>query len=149
VWSVAVPIIFQKMTHSKEWYDTWKRPQPVHNKLTPWHWLAVYPERLDIGMYVDIGSFTYIQAQEGITIEVEVQIGSHCSLYTVNTIDDTRGPIHLKHNCKIGTHSTILPGVTIGENSVVGAYSLVKRDVGDNVVVVGVPANIIQRIYEI
>ena len=114
--------------------------------MTPWHWLALYPERLVIGQYVDIGEFTYIQAEEGIIISDEVQIGSHCSLYSVNTIDDTCGPIHLKRNCKIGTHSTIFPGVTVGENSVVGAYSLVKKDVPDNAMVVGVPAKIIKRI---
>ena len=136
------------MTHSKEWYDSWKRPQPVHNELTPWNWVVSYPERLDIGKYVDIGEFTYIQAEQGIIIDDEVQIGSHCSIYTVNTIDDTRGPIHLKRNCKIGTHSTIFPGVTVGENSIVGAYSLVKKNILDNVMVVGVPAKIIKRIEE-
>lgn len=136
------------MTHSIVWYDSWKKPQPIHNQLTPWHWLAVYPERLVIRKYVDIGAFTYLQAEEWIIISDEVQIGSHCSLYTVNTIDDTHGSIHLQRNCKIGTHSTIFPGVTVGENSIVGAYSLVKRDVPDNTIVVGVPAKIIKRIGE-
>ena len=134
------------MTHDNKWYDTWKRPQPVHNEMTAWLWLALYPERLVIGQYVDIGEFTYIQAEDGIVISDEVQIGSHCSLYSVNTIDDTRGLIHLKRNCKVGTHSTIFPGVTVGENSIVGAYSLVKKDVPDNVIVVGIPAKIIKRI---
>lgn len=134
------------MTRSREWYKTWVRPQPIHNKMTPWHWLVLHPNRLVIGKYVDIGEFTYIQAQEGVIINNDVQIGSHCSIYTVNTIDDTCGPIHLKRNCKIGTHSTIFPDVTIGENSVVGAYSLVKKDVPDNTIVVGVPAKSLRMI---
>lgn len=47
-------------------------------------------------------------------------------------------------NCKIGSHTTILPGVIIGENSVVGAHSLVLKYVPANVVAFGVPAKIIK-----
>ncbi len=39
-----------------------------------------------------------------------------------------------------------MPGVTIGENSIVGAFSLVNQDVPDNVIVVGVPAKVIKKI---
>ena len=42
---------------------------------------------------------------------------------------ESRGPVVLKKNCKIGTHSAIMPGVTVGENSVVGPFSFVRRDV--------------------
>jgi len=37
------------------------------------------------------------------------------------------GPVHLKRNCKIGSHSVVMPGVTVGENSVVGAFSFVNK----------------------
>jgi len=43
-------------------------------------------------------------------------------------------------NCKIGTHSTIMPGVTIGENSVIGSYSFVTKNVPKNEIWVGIPA---------
>ena len=46
------------------------------------------------------------------TIEDDVQIGSHCSIYSGSTIDGKQGPVVLKRNCKIGTHSFIMPGVT-------------------------------------
>lgn len=59
---------------------------------------------------------------------------------TFSTIDGKQGPVVLKKNCRIGSHSTIMPGVTIGENAIVGAHSFVNRDVGDGEVVVGVPA---------
>jgi len=52
----------------------------------------------------------------------------------------------LKKNCKIGSHSVVMPGVTIGENSIVGAFSLVNQDVPDNVIAVGVPAKVIKKI---
>ncbi len=47
----------------------------------------------------------------------------------------------------MGAGSTILPGVTVGENAVVGAGSVVTKDVEDNTVVAGNPARLIKRIY--
>lgn len=55
-------------------------------------------------------------------------------------------PIHIKKNAWIGANATILYGVTIGENSVVAAGSVVSKDVPDNVVVGGTPAKIIKEI---
>lgn len=55
-------------------------------------------------------------------------------------------PVHLKKGCWIGANATILPGVTIGEHSVVGAGSVVTKSVPPNTVVAGVPAKIIKRI---
>ncbi|MEI6262722.1 MAG: DapH/DapD/GlmU-related protein [Deltaproteobacteria bacterium] len=46
----------------------------------------------------------------------------------------------MKKNCKVGSQSTIMPGVTVGENAVVGAHSFVNRDVTDDAVVADVPA---------
>ena len=54
--------------------------------------------------------------------------------------------ITLKKNYKIGIHSLIIPGVTIGENAVIGAFSFVNRDVPDNVVAVGIPVKVIKKI---
>jgi acetyltransferase-like isoleucine patch superfamily enzyme len=56
-----------------------------------------------------------------------------------------RGPI-IKKGAKIGANSTILPGITVGEGALVGAGSVVTRDVPDNAVVVGNPARIIKYI---
>lgn len=55
--------------------------------------------------------------------------------------------IHIKKNAWIGAGATILQGVTIGENSVVAAGSVVSKDVPDNVIVGGAPAKIIKEIY--
>jgi acetyltransferase-like isoleucine patch superfamily enzyme len=61
----------------------------------------------------------------------------------VSTIDNKRGKATLKKNCKIGSHSVIMPGVTVGENAVVGAMSFIKRNIPDNCVAMGVPAKVI------
>ena len=53
-------------------------------------------------------------------------------------------PVHIKRNVWIGVNVTILPGVTIGENAVVGAGAVVTKDVPDNAVVVGNPARVIR-----
>jgi len=120
-------------------FQDWSKPKIEHNKLTPWNWMVAHPQNLELGRYVDIGAFTYINAAHGIIIEDEVQIGSHCSIYTESTIDETKGSIKIEKNARIGTHSTIMPGVKIGENAVVGAHSFVKNDVPANTIVFGIP----------
>ncbi|MBR5285821.1 MAG: sugar O-acetyltransferase [Clostridia bacterium] len=57
-------------------------------------------------------------------------------------------PVHIKRNAWIGAGSVILPGVTIGENSVVGAGSVVTRDIPDNVVAVGNPCKVLREITD-
>jgi acetyltransferase-like isoleucine patch superfamily enzyme len=62
---------------------------------------------------------------------------------------DCMGGAHVKSLARIGANSTILPGVTIGRNSLVGAGSVVTKDVPDNAVVVGNPAKVIKMIDEL
>ena len=127
-------------------FKTWQYPEVVDGIPTKYNWVVQSSANFILGYKTDIGAFTYINAQYGVVIEDEVQIGSHCSIYSANTIDDQYGQVLLKKQCKIGTHSTIMPGVTIGENALVGAFSFVKEDVPDNCVAVGVPAKVIKKI---
>jgi len=123
-----------------ERFTNWKKPNIEHGKLTEWNWLVLYPEGLSLGERTDIGAFTLFVAKFGIEIEEKVQIGSHCAIYSFSTIDDKQGKVTLRRGCRIGTHSSIMPGVTIGENAVVGAHSFVTKDVPANTTVAGVPA---------
>jgi len=127
-------------------FNNWVYPEIIDSKPTKYNWIVQNVDGLDLGYKTDIGAFSYINAKYGVVIEESVQIGSHCSIYSVSTVDDTRGKVHLKKNCKIGTHSTILPGVTVGENSIVGAHSLVINDIPDNVIAFGVPAKVVRKI---
>ena len=52
----------------------------------------------------------------------------------------------LKKNCKIGSHSVIMPGVTVGENSLVGAFSFVNKDIPANSLALGIPVKVIKKI---
>ena len=127
-------------------FDHWEYPVIEEGKPTKYNWVVQNVDGLKLGIQTDIGAFTYINAQYGVVIEDEVQIGSHCSIYSFSSIDDTFGKVVLKKSCKIGSHSTVLPGVTIGENSIIGAHSLVNGDIPDNVVAVGVPAKVIKKL---
>jgi acetyltransferase-like isoleucine patch superfamily enzyme len=118
----------------------WKKPIIQHGKMTKYNYIVQYPENLTLGKNFDIGEFTYINSEFGVEIQDDVQIGSHCSIYSNSTIDGKKGPIKLHKNSKIGTHSTIMPNVSIGENSIVAAYSLVTKNIPKNQIWFGVPA---------
>jgi len=126
-------------------FKDWQYPEIEDGKPTKYNWVVQHKDNFKMGFKTDIGAFTYINAKDGVTIEDDVQIGSHCSIYSVSTIDDKTGTVMLKKNCKIGAHSVVMPGVTIGENAVVGAMSFVTQDVPANSVAVGVPAKVISR----
>lgn len=131
--------------NNKARFDNWQYPEIEDGMLTKYHWLVQNLAGFKLGHMTDIGAFTYINARFGVTVEDEVQIGSHCSIYSVSTIDNKKGPVILKKNCKVGSHSTIMPGVTIGENAIVGAHSFVTNDIPDDSVAVGVPARIVSN----
>ena len=128
-----------------ERFTDWKYPEFDDRGMTKWNWICQYHENLQMGKNTDIGAFTYINAKFGVEIQEDVQIGSHCSLYSWSTIDNKQGRLVIKKGAKIGSHSIVMPNTTIGENAVVGAFSFVTEDVPDNVVAVGVPAKVIKH----
>lgn len=127
-------------------FKKWKQPEFGRNGKTRWNWICQHHKKLKLGKYTDIGAFTYINAYAGVEIENLVQIGSHCSIYSISTIDGKKGKVVIKSGAKIGTHSTIMPEVTIGENAIVGAYSFVKDDIPANTLVFGIPAKVIKKL---
>lgn len=57
-------------------------------------------------------------------------------------------PVHIGRNCWIGAGALIMPGVTIGDNTVIGAGSVVTKDIPANVVAVGNPCRVMREIGE-
>ena len=130
----------------KKRFKKWKYPQINEGKLTKFNWLVQNIKGLKLGKLTDIGAFTYINAQYGVIIEDNVQIGSHSSIYSVSTIDNKKGKVHIKKNTCLGSHSVVMPGVTIGENSIIGAFSFVNKDIPANCVALGIPAKVVKRL---
>lgn len=117
----------------------WKRPKIEHGKPTKYNWVVLCPENLKLGKFTDIGAFTLIDAKYGVEIQDRVQIGGGCKIYSHSTIDKKKGKVTIKLNAKVGANSVVMPGVTIGKNSVVGALSLANRDIPPNEIWAGVP----------
>lgn len=117
------------------------------------------PFHTDCGINITVGKNVFINAgccfqdQGGIIIGDGVLIGHQVVLATLNHELDPnqRGSMHpapivIGNNVWIGANATVLPGVTIGDGSVIAAGAVVNRDVPANVVVGGIPAKIIKSI---
>jgi acetyltransferase-like isoleucine patch superfamily enzyme len=126
--------------------DEWKKPRIRNRKMTKYNYIVQYPENLKLGKKIDIGTFTYINCQYGVEIQDNVQVGSHCAIYSNSTIDFKSGSVVLEKNCKVGTHSTVMPNVIIGKNSVVAAYSFVTRNIPEDELWAGIPAKFKSKI---
>ncbi|HLV31781.1 MAG TPA: DapH/DapD/GlmU-related protein [Chitinispirillaceae bacterium] len=127
-------------------------------------------EENQIGNNVTIGTLSIIEHH--VTIKDNVRIHSQvfipeysfleenawigpCAVFTnarypnsPKVKENLKGP-HIKRGAKIGANSTLLPGVVIGKNALIGAGTVVTTDVPDNAVVVGNPGKIINTINKL
>ncbi|WP_255333580.1 acyltransferase [Methanocalculus taiwanensis] len=129
-------------------FNNWTYPEITDGEPTKYHWIVKHTGSFKLGYKTDVGAFTYINAQYGVIIEDHVQIGSHCSIYSLSTIDRKQGEVRLEKGCRIGTHSVIMPGVTIGRGSIIGAFSFVNTNIPAGVLAYGVPAKVIRLLNE-
>ena len=119
------------------------------------------PFRCDWGCNITIGHDTYINFGMTVLDEAPVTIGNHVfigpnvSIFTAchpldapsrNTGDEWAEPVTIADNVWIGGCVTILPGVTIGHDSVIGAGAVVTKDVATFTVVGGNPAKVIRQV---
>lgn len=115
------------------------------------------PFHTNFGRFIRLGQNVFINHAcsfldlGGITIEDDVMVGPRVNIISEgHPVEPEKrkvlvlNGVVIKRNAWIGAAVTILPGVTVGENSVVAAGALVTKDVPDNTVVAGVPARVIK-----
>ena len=114
---------------------------------------ADFGRNLRLGERVFINSGCRFQDQGGITVGDDCLIGHDVVMATLNhDMDPSRradlhpAPIVVGNRVWIGAKATVLPGVTIGEDAVVGAGSVVTKDVPAGTVVVGSPARVVREV---
>lgn len=112
-----------------------------------------FGKNIHVGKGVFINACCHFQDHGGVTLGDGCQIGHNVVFATLNhglapeeRVSTRPAPIRLGKNVWVGSNATILQGVTIGDNAVVGAGAVVTKDVPANMVVGGVPARIIKSI---
>lgn len=110
-----------------------------------------------------MGNLVYANFNLTLVDDAEIRIGSHC-MFGPNVTIVTAGhpvepglrrqaiqfnmPVHIGENVWVGAGAVILPGVSIGNDSVIGAGSVVTKDIPANIVAVGNPCRVLREIGE-
>lgn len=115
------------------------------------------------GRHVHLGHHVYFNFSATLVDDTHIYIGD-CTMLAPNVTIATAGhpilpalreraiqynlPVHIGKNCWIGAGAIVLPGVSIGDGSVIGAGSVVTKDIPKNVVAVGNPCRVVREISE-
>lgn len=121
------------------------------------HVTIYHPENMETGDWVQFSRCCHINASGGVKVGADTIIGPYVKIISANHIYDRvdvpirsqgwiRDPVKIGNNVWIGTAAILLPGITIGDHSVVGAGAVVTKDVPQYSVSVGNPARIIKSI---
>lgn len=129
------------------------------------HFMALKDKHVRLAVFdglgqIHIGDYCIVNPGVRISSADNIQIGHSCMLAMNAYLSDadwhdlqhriyapgSHKPITLGNNVWIGDSALICKGVTIGDNSIVGAWSVVTKDVPDNVVVAGNPAKVVRQL---
>jgi acetyltransferase-like isoleucine patch superfamily enzyme len=111
---------------SKRNFTIWKLPKIEHGKPTIYGWTIWKPQKFFLGENTDIGWGCFIQAEHGVEIGSNTQIGGGTYVYSKDTQRNKRGKVVIGKNVRIGAHCLILPGVEIPDGAKIPAKSIVK-----------------------
>ncbi|MBR6567252.1 MAG: sugar O-acetyltransferase [Clostridia bacterium] len=115
------------------------------------------------GKHIHFGNSVYANFNLTCVDDTHIYVGD-CTMFAPNVVLATAGhpilpelrekayqfnmPIHIGRNCWLGAGVIVMPGVTIGDNTVIGAGSVVTKDIPANVVAVGNPCRVLRPIGE-
>jgi len=109
-----------------------------------------------IGDNVTINNAFSVECSSKVVIENDVLIGLNCSIIDNDghnlaiekrsTGNPKTAPVHIRQNVFLGSNVSILKGVTIGKNSIIGNGSVVTKDIPENVIAAGNPAKVIRNL---
>jgi dTDP-4-amino-4,6-dideoxy-D-glucose acyltransferase len=132
-----------------------------HTRIDDFVILSAGEDGFEIGRHVHIACYVSLIGKARITLDDFTGISSRTAIYSSNddysgrfltgpTVPDefrnvTNGPVHVGRHVIVGAFSCILPGVTVGACSAIGAYSLVNRNVPEGVLAAGVPAKVLKE----
>ena len=143
--NLATPFSEEYFSLMKElFYNQIGENSIIYNQLT-----VVRPKNVTIGKNVTVMNGVLMMSAGGITIEDNVIISPNVQLISNNHDPYDRyvitcKPILIKEGALIGAGATILPGVTIGKYAIIGANSVVSKDIPDFGVAIGTPAKVIK-----
>lgn len=121
-----------------------------------WVCLRPYGGKIQIGENCTVNSFCHISGNGVVEIGNNVLIATQCVIISANhnfdRVDvpianqgETRKKIVIEDNCWLGAGVKVLAGITIHQGAVIGAGSVVTKDIPENSVAVGVPARVIRK----
>ena len=143
--NLAVPLSEEYFSLMRElFYNQIGENSIVYNQLT-----VVRPKNVKIGKNVTVMNGALMMSAGGITLEDNVLIAANVQLISNNHDPYDRyvitcKPILIKEGAWVGAGATILPGVTVGKHAIIGANSVVSKDIPDYAVAVGCPAKVIK-----
>lgn len=137
-------------------------PKAIFRRFGRMSWIEP-PVHVSLGKNTSIGDYCYLNFNSVLLDDWTITIGDHVLFGPNVTVLTVEHPLHVSQRCHgesyaapvvirdgvwVASGATILPGVTIGENSVIGAGSVVTRDIPANVLAMGTPCRVVREIGE-
>ncbi len=146
----------RSLPFEEELFDRWERAKSLgFGKKSSIYQLSYVYGNVRVGANTWVGPFTVLDGSGGLTIGDYCSISAGVQIYTHDSVrwalsggkaECEKAPVKIGNNCYIGSGAVVVKGVTIGDHSLIGASSLVNKDIPPYSVIFGTPARIVGRV---